>query len=515
MRLRRKAWAPRALLADERAPGALALAVIAVLSLIVVLMAANRPSLLAPATKSNYYPHWMAGPLGGLWPSLTENSTTLKLLMTGAVAAMYIAYVLLLRSTARTPVRWIVYAIAAVHVIFVLAPPLALTDIFNYINYGRMEVVYHLNPYTTIPIVEPHSDPSYALSNWHQLLSPYGPLFTIVTFAVVPLGVAGSFWALKLLLAATSLGTIALVWRCAQLLGRDPAKAIALVGLNPIVLVWGLGGDHNDFLMLFFIVLGFYLLLLARARRAALAGVRGLFVPLSPQLLGAGAAFIVAAGLKASAGVLMPVVLVGLARNRRALTQVVLGMVLAAAAVGAASLLAFGLHIPDLSTQSRLVTSYSIPNLIGLALGLGGESEGLHTVMTALLVLVVLGSCRMAWQARAADEPGPAGERESPAGGPAPGSALAAERSIAACGWASVALLVTLSWVLPWYVLWVLPLTALSASRRLRVAALVLGAYLILVWSPASSKLFSALGFHPERTALGQLHQRYVRELIN
>ncbi len=35
-------------------------------------------------------------------------------------------------------------------------------------------------------------------------------------------------------------------------------------------------------------------------------------------------------------------------------------------------------------------------------------------------------------------------------------------------GWASVALLVTLSWVLPWYVLWVLPLAALSASRRLR-----------------------------------------------
>ena len=79
----------------------------------------------------------------------------------------------------------------AVHAIFLLAPPLALTDVFNYINYGRMEVVHHLNPYTTIPIFEPHSDPSYALSNWHQLLSPYGPLFTLMTFAVVPLGVAG------------------------------------------------------------------------------------------------------------------------------------------------------------------------------------------------------------------------------------------------------------------------------------------------------------------------------------
>ena len=91
----------------------------------------------------------------------------------------------------RLPARWIVAAIVAVHAIFLLSPPLALTDVFNYINYGRMEVVHHLNPYTTIPILEPHNDPSFLLSNWHELLSPYGPLFTLLTFAVVPLGVAG------------------------------------------------------------------------------------------------------------------------------------------------------------------------------------------------------------------------------------------------------------------------------------------------------------------------------------
>ncbi len=91
----------------------------------------------------------------------------------------------------RLRARWAIAAVIAVHAIFFLAPPLALTDIFNYVNYGRMEVVHSLNPYTSIPILEPHSDPSYDLSNWHQLLSPYGPLFTLLTFAVVPLGVAG------------------------------------------------------------------------------------------------------------------------------------------------------------------------------------------------------------------------------------------------------------------------------------------------------------------------------------
>src|SRR5205085_10930888 len=179
--------------------------------------------------------------------------------------------ILVLAHAPRLDARWVIGAIAAVHVVFLLSPPLALTDIFNYINYGRMEVLHNLNPYTTIPVSGPHTDPSYSLSNWHQLLSPYGPLFTLLTFAVVPLGVAASFWTLKAILVLASLVMLTLVWRCARMLGRDPLRAVAFVGLNPIVLVWGLGGDHNDFLMLLSIMLGFYLLLRARAREQAQA----------------------------------------------------------------------------------------------------------------------------------------------------------------------------------------------------------------------------------------------------
>src|SRR5205814_264090 len=152
-----------------------------------------------------------------------------------------------------------------------------------------------------------------------------------------------------------SLAMLGLVWRCAKLLGRDPIAAVALVGLNPIVLVWGLGGDHNDPLTLLVIMLGFYLLL--RSRDTALEQATALKVPwlrgLSPRLVGAGVAFVTAAAMKASAGVLLPVVLASLIRAPRRLGQVLLGMVVAAVAVGAASLIAFGLHIPDLSTQAR------------------------------------------------------------------------------------------------------------------------------------------------------------------
>ena len=46
-------------------------------------------------------------------------------------------------------------------------------------------------------------------------------------------------------------------------------------------------------------------------------------------------------------------------------------------------------------------------------------------------------------------------------------------------------------------------------------AALVLGVYLIIAWAPASGLLWNAIGFHPEKTPLGRLHQRYVKELLN
>ncbi|MFZ1153800.1 MAG: hypothetical protein WAN93_02725 [Solirubrobacteraceae bacterium] len=491
--------------------GAAALIVILACSALIVVAAANRPSILAATTTPHFFPHWMAGPLGGLWPSLTRSTQGLRYLFSGAVVLMYVSYLVGLKYVPRLRARWAIAAVLAAHVIMFLSPPLALTDIFNYVNYGRMEIAHHLNPYTTTPILEPHNDPSFALSNWHQLLSPYGPLFTLITFAVVPLGVAASLWALKGLLMLASLGTVLLVWRSARLLGRDPVPAIVLVGLNPIVLLWGLGGDHNDFLMMFFVVLGFYLLLCARAAvervkttegdgeqsEVASAGAvvtraQGAVTSAgerkcSPVLIGAGVAFAIAVAIKASAGILLPVVLASLLSRKRDLLQVVLGLVGAAIVLGACSVIAFGPHFPDLATQGRVVTMVSLPNLLGLALGQGGETNALRLLLSGVLLVCIAACSVMAWRRR---------------------------DSITAAGWASVALLLTLSWVLPWYVLWLLPLAALSSSRRLRTAALLLGVYFIMAWAPITGTVFNAIGFHPEKTSLGRLHQRYVKELL-
>ena len=143
----------------------------------------------------------------------------------------------------------VIGAVLALHVLFLLAPPLRDTDVFNYLGYARLDVLRHANPYVVLPLAG-HADPVYAYSNWHRLLSPYGPLFTLLTLPTARLPLATAFWAYKGLDTVASLGLLALVWTAARQLGRPPAAAVAFVGLNPVVLVYALGGQHNDLVLM-------------------------------------------------------------------------------------------------------------------------------------------------------------------------------------------------------------------------------------------------------------------------
>ncbi len=195
-----------------------------------------------------------------------------------------------------------------------------------------------------------------------------------------------------------------------------------------------------------------------------------------------------AIALKASAAILVPVILAGLLRAPRRLVQVVVGLLAGGTVLGVCSVIAFGMHLPDLGAQGRLVIPMGLPNLLGLVLGQGGVTETMRSLLIVSLVLVVLGCGVSAWRRRDA---------------------------LTASGWATMALLLTLTWVLPWYVLWVLPLAALSRSRALRTTVVVFGAYLLLTWMPLATGLDNALGIRPTKTLLGQQDQRYVRGLLN
>jgi Glycosyltransferase family 87 len=456
--------------------GAAALSLMVLSSLVLVSLAATRPSWLSPLSKLGYNPSWLAGPLGPLTGWLNVGSGSISDVFTVLIAAMYISYVVVVAAAPHLSARWAISAVVLVHIIFFLGPPMHLTDAFNYVNYARMDVVHGLNPYTTIPALEPHSDPTFLLSNWHGLLSPYGPLFTVFMFALVQLGVAGSLWALKATLLLFALGILWLVWRCAELVGRPPLAAVLFVGLNPLVLVWGLGGAHNDFYMMFLIVLAVYLLLRVTAPQrppgtAVGAPEIGIAGPVRDHLeigwivpcaVGAGVAIAAAVAIKASSVILLPIFVFGLARRLRVGFSFVVGLAVAFIGVAVMTLLVFGAHLPNISQQDGLIDENSIPNVIGYVIGLGGETKGLHLVLTVVLVLGVL-ACAV-WAART-------------------------EEWLTAAGYATLLVLLTLSWTLPSYVLWLLPFAALARPRALRVATVVFGVYVLLFWMPYSNSL--------------------------
>jgi hypothetical protein len=494
------------------AVSAAALTIMFVVSLLIVSLAAARPSVLSPTARVGDYPTWQSGPLGPLTSWFTLGPNTLNAVFTAGVSVLIIAYIVVLVCAPRMRPAWALATVVALQLIFFLSPPLPLTDIFNYLNYGRMEMLHHLNPYTTIPALAPHSDPTFVLSNWHGLLSPYGPLFTLITLAVVPLGVAGSFWALKTILLLMSLGSIYLIWQCAKLLGRNPLSATLFFGLNPLVLVWGLGADHNDFLMIFTIILAVYVLLRVRVTRERLAAEhasatapldapeharwRRLFSwldgaprprpPGDPLLwweFGAGVALAGAVAIKASAVILIPVILAGAARRTRITAGLIVGLI----AAGLATLAAFGPNLPNLTQQDALVIPSGIPNLIGYAIGFGGDAGGVRVGFTILLIATTVACSVWAWRSH---------------------------DWLAPCAVVTLVLLVTLSWSLPWYIIWVLPFAALARGRWLRTATMILGIYLFLAWMPYASSVERHLGLHPEGTNVGRTEERFLHSVL-
>jgi hypothetical protein len=489
---------------------AVALTAMVVIGLVIASLASSHVSWLTPTARTGDYPFWLAGPLGPLTSWIPLGSATLAVIFTIGAAVMYVAYVAVLVCAQRVRASYALSAIVALQFIFFLSPPLPLTDIFNYLNYGRMEVVYHLNPYTTIPALEPHYDPTFALSNWHGLESPYGPLLTLLTMAVVPLGVAGSFWALKTALLATSLGSVWLIWKSAGLLGRNRVAAALFLGLNPIVLIWGLGADHSDFLMVFLIAFAMYALNQARQRgapsrppktndasasrlrslrqdwrrivgapRALATEQPGWWWELSAGVLLAGAV-----AIKASALILIPIMLAGSARRLRLLTGLAIGGVVLAAV----SIAAFGLNTPDLSQQDALVIAAGVPNLFGYVIGVGGDTSGVRDVFTLALVATVVSCTVWAWRSR---------------------------DWVLPCAVATLVLLVTLSWVLPWYLVWLLPFAALARGRRIRIAVIVVGVYMFLGWMPYALSFQRDIGLHPTTTIVGRTEQRFLHTLLN
>jgi hypothetical protein len=429
---------------------------------VLVLIAAARPSALSPPTRGGF-DSWLVGPFGGIAKGWPDAPVLDSAVFSGLTAAMFACWLIVLAGLRTTGARAVLGAIVLIHLLFLLGPPLPLTDVFNYLNYARLGAEHSLNPYVDLPATVP-ADPTYDFATWHHLLSPYGPLFTIGSYFLVPLGVIAGYWTLKTITVAASLGCLFLLWRLAERRGTDPLRAVAFVGLNPLVLVYGVGGVHNDFLMLLMVLAGIGAVLARRPGKA-------------------GASFMTAAALKSSALIVLPFALLGTEpRDRR---RLIAASALAGAALLGASLAVFGINGPGLETQSSLVTPLSPANLLGLALGQGGATNGVRILVALGLAVTLVALLRAAW--RGADW-------------------------LTMAGWAMFAAVVALTWEMPWYVLWVLPFAAIGQSRRLRRATIVLSAFLLVTLAPLTGWLLSnACHCNPSDTATGKSNGDQIR----
>jgi hypothetical protein len=446
-----RAWeVPRAL--REPRAGRIALASIVVCLLALVLYATGGPTALTPRS-SEIFAHWEAGPLYGLVSGLHAGSHALGYALSALILIMLGAYGVALAALRTLSMRMIAACIVAAHVILVLGPPFQLTDMGNYLGYARLGGLHGLNPYTHVIGQEMH-DPVYHLATWLNLHSPYGELFTALSYPLAWLPLPVAYWIAKVVTVSLSLVFIALVCKCARRLGRDPRYAAVLVGLNPIYLVYAVGGFHNDFFMLVPMTAAIALVLDRRDRSA-------------------GAVLMLAVAVKFTAVILLPFLLVG-ARTSARRRAIIVGAALAAIPLVAMSLALFGLSLPNLSQQGTLLTPFSFTNLFGYAIGVGGGAPALLRLADVVLVLVVL------WLVRRRGD------------------------WLSHAGWATVALIASLAWVMPWYVIWVLPLAALGSSVRLRRTALALTVFLVITFLPSSGKLWGLAHFNPLSGSAGQ-----------
>jgi alpha-1,6-mannosyltransferase len=365
-------------------------------------------------------PSSIRGPLH--WLDLNLNGTEFAILFI-LLTVCYFGVVLFADSV---KLRVGIGAVIALHLIFVVAPPLLSSDIFNYVGYARLEVVHHLNAYVK-PLAAAPTDPSYIYVGWPLHTTAYGPLFTVGS---MPLGLVSSpaaVWLLKIVTGLASLGCVALVWLCATRLGRPALPATLFFGLNPVLLAYAVGGAHNDVLML-------------------LAALGGIYLMLGQRESGM-AALVASAAVKSSSVVLMPFALLGSRRPLRAL----LWTAGTAIALGVMTWAVFGTHVSSvlhvLHDDARLETPNDIPGIVNSVFGLGLATHtqgriGMLLLLPAIMLLLIRTYRGGDWLENA--------------------------------GWATCAVIVTTTWFLPWYLIWFLPLAALALRPYQRLTALVL-----------------------------------------
>jgi hypothetical protein len=140
----------------------------------------------------------------------------------------------------------------------------------------------------------------------------------------------------------------------------------------------------------------------------------------------------------------------------------------AALAVALVGVIAFGTHALDafslIGDNQGRTSRFSVPHKIaqGLALVLPGGALDYRGAVRAVLALAfAVVFAWMLWRAY-----------------------RGLTSALDAIAWTTLAVLLASAWLVPWYILWLLPFAALSRDRRLHIATLALTGWVLAIGVP-------------------------------
>ena len=375
------------------------------------------------------------------------------------VVVVLVAFALLLwEAWSRVGIAAVLIGSGVSLTISVAAPVLLSHDVLTYAAYGRIDAVYHHNPYVTKLSAFPH-DPFVAVTpgQWLHTHSVYGPVFTLASTGIARM-FAGSptatIFAFKLLAGLAIAAATGLVALTATRTRPDRAPlAAAIVGLNPVLVVHTVGGGHVDALI-----------------AAPLAAATAIAVT-RPQVASARSFAITV--LLTLAWLIKAVIVPALAlwllwivrRERKHPGRILTAHLALVAGLSIASVLPYlaGWHtLAPFATLGGVEAWASPSHLVGHAVrGIVGSSVGpdaAEAVQAAFLLLFAV----LLWR-------------------------LAGRASSLADAWGVALLLLALSipFFLPWYAAWFAPFVGLLADEALLLAGVLVTGVLALTLVPA------------------------------
>jgi hypothetical protein len=195
--------------------------------------------------------------------SLLTQGLGLNTLVPGGRAAVSIVAVLFVTAAFLFALRGAWRGLFSVRLIVVLGivfivvatvlPLLFSRDVYSYTIYGRIQSLHHANPYVAVPSSFSW-DPIYSLIGpaWVNTPAVYGPAFTLLSAGITKAlrGNVADIWAFKIVAGVAGIALVLIVARVASRLWPERAPfAVALVAWNPVFLFNSVGTGHNDVLV--------------------------------------------------------------------------------------------------------------------------------------------------------------------------------------------------------------------------------------------------------------------------